>query len=200
MPRQGKAKVLDKKAFEWTLAVVQKTVNAKRNIALLYCSFGLGLRAKELASLRLSDVLDYDGQLLYEVNLMRHMTKGNKQRTIYLNNKKLRKALEDYIAERNAEMKGFKLDRDIPLFKSQKGGAFSPNAMQQVFAKFYRDSGILGASSHSGRRTFATNLDDNGASLKAVQKLMGHSSIKMTAEYIEDNPNKLKKIAEGALW
>jgi integrase/recombinase XerD len=198
MPREGKAKVLDKKGFDWTIAITQKTVNAKRNIALLYFSFSLGPRAKEMAALRLGDVLDYENKLLYEINLLSVMTKGGKQRTLYLYNKKLRKVLEDYIEERRASNEV--MTRESPLFLSQKGGFFSPNSLQQLFAKLYKNAGIMGASSHSGRRTFATNLDDKGVSLKAIQKLMGHASIKMTADYVDDNPNKLKKIAEDALW
>lgn len=198
MPRQGKAVVFDKRTFERTLAVAEQSVNARRNVALLYVSFGAGLRAKEMASLRLGDVLDHEDKLLYEVNLLRHMTKGNKQRTLYLNNKKVRKAIEDYLQERRQSKEV--MTRESALFPSQKGGSFSPNAMQQVFANIYRNAGITGASSHSGRRTFATNLDDKGVNLKALQRLMGHASIKMTAEYVEDNPNKLRKIVEGALW
>lgn len=198
MSRQGKATVFDKKMFDRVLAVAEQSGNARRNVALLYVSFGAGLRAKEMALLRLGDVLDHEGKLLYEINLLRHMTKGNKQRTLYLNNKKVRKAIEDYLADRCQANEV--MTHQSPLFRSQKGGFFSPNAMQQVFAAIYRDAGITGASSHSGRRTFATNLDDKGVNLKALQRLMGHSSIKMTAEYVEDNPNKLKKIAEGALW
>lgn len=198
MPRQGKATVFDKKTFERTLAVAEKTGNAKRNIALLYVSFGIGLRAKEMANLRLGDVLDHEGKLLYEVNLMGHMAKGNRQRMLYLNNKKVRKVIEDYIEERKHSKEV--MTNESPLFRSQKGDFFSPNAMQQVFATIYKNAGVTGASSHSGRRTFATNLDDKGINLKAIQRLMGHSSIKMTAEYVEDNPNKLKKIAEAALW
>ncbi len=198
MPRQGKATVFDKKTFERTLAVAEKTGNAKRNIALLYVSFGIGLRSKEMATLRLGDVLDHEGKLLYEVNLLGHMAKGNRQRMLYLNNKKVRKAIEDYIEERKHSKEV--MTNESPLFLSQKGGFFSPNAMQQVFATIYKNAGVTGASSHSGRRTFATNLDDKGINLKAIQRLMGHSSIKMTAEYVEDNPNKLKKIAEAALW
>lgn len=198
MPRQGKAAVLDKKTFERTLAVVEKSHNALRNVALLYTSFGLGLRAKEMASLRIGDVLGADGKLLYEVNLLRHMTKGEKQRIVYLHSKKVRTALENYLADRVKE--NAPMYANSPLFLSQKKGKFSPNSLQQLFALFYRNAGVTGASSHSGRRTFATNLDDKGISLKSMQMLMGHASITNTAEYVENNPSKLKNIAENALW
>ncbi|APA89673.1 hypothetical protein BJG93_29790 (plasmid) [Paraburkholderia sprentiae WSM5005] len=65
---------------------MKKEVHAQRNIALLYCSFGLGLRAKEMASHRIRHVLNVDGELLDEINLDGSMTKGSKQRHAYLSN------------------------------------------------------------------------------------------------------------------
>ena len=49
--------------------------------------------------------------------------------------------------------------------------------------------------SHSGRRWFATELISKGVDLKAVSVLMGHSSVAMTAQYAEDNPQRLRRIA-----
>ena len=84
---------------------------------------------------------------------------------------------------------------DAPLILSQKGGRFSPNSMQQLFSKFYRMVGLDGASSHSGRRSFATRLLEQGVGIRNVQTLMGHSSIGTTAIYAEENPVLLGKIS-----
>jgi integrase/recombinase XerD len=46
------------------------------------------------------------------------------------------------------------------------------------------------------RRTFATRLIERGVDIKAVSRLMGHANISMTAQYVEDNPVRLKRIAE----
>lgn len=86
-----------------------------------------------------------------------------------------------------------------PLLLSQKRGSFSPNTIQMLFARMYKQAGISGASSHSGRRSFATRLIEQGADIKAVSTLMGHSSISMTAEYVENNPNRLSKLAMLAI-
>jgi integrase/recombinase XerD len=60
----------------------------------------------------------------------------------------------------------------------------------------YRWAGLDQASSHSGRRTFATSLIEGGTDIKAVSSLMGHSSVAMTAQYVEDNPVRLRRICE----
>jgi len=191
--REGQAKVLSEREFQRVVNVVKKKTHAKRNVALLYCSFGLGLRAKEMASLKVLHVLDVDGNLLEEINLLRHMTKGAKQRNVFLTNSKVVSAFRDYLDDRKKH-EGILFNYEAPLFKSQKGSKFTANTMQQLFRRIFNDTKLQGASSHSGRRTFATTLIEKGVDIKAVSTLMGHSSIAMTAQYVEDNPIRLKQI------
>lgn len=196
MPREGKAKVLNEIEFKRLLKVVAAGSNAKRNIALLYFSFGLGLRAKEMSLLKINHVLDETNDCLFEeINLTGNMTKGDKQRHSYLTNPKVQKVLLDYLEERKQD-KNISFNYEAPLFRSQKRNKFSPNALQQLFSQLYKQAGIVGASSHSGRRSFATRLIERGVDIKAVSRLMGHASISMTAQYVEDNPVRLKRIAE----
>ncbi|KVW05808.1 hypothetical protein WK91_34530 [Burkholderia cepacia] len=196
--REGQAKVLSESEFRRVVNVVKKEAHAKRNIALLYCSFGLGLRAKELASLRIRHVLNDDGKLMDEINLDGSMTKGGKQRHAYLTNPKVADAIRVYLDERR-EVEGILFNYDAPLFRSQKGGQFTPNTLQQLFQRMYSRARLQGASSHSGRRTFATTLIEKGVDIKAVSTLMGHASIAMTARYVEDNPVRLKQISADIL-
>lgn len=196
MPKEGKAKVLTESELKRVLKVALAGKHAKRNIALLYVSFGLGLRVKEITALNMHHVLDGEGQLLEEINLLRSMTKGEKQRHIYLTNSKVRKAVEEYVLERK-EQDGLCFSMEAPLFRSQWKLRFSPNSLQQIFQKLYQQAGIVGASSHSGRRTFATRLIEQGIDIKAVSRLMGHATIAMTAQYVEDNPVRLRRIAEA---
>ncbi|MCR9192757.1 MAG: site-specific integrase [Gammaproteobacteria bacterium] len=193
MAKEGKAKVLNEAEFKRLLIVAKHGQFALRNTAILYCSFGLGLRAKEIASLLISDVTDSDYKLLEEVCLKRTMTKGEKQRYAYLTHKKVCDALEEYIKT----LQHF--DRDRPLFQTQKKSRFTPNAMQKWFKSLYDKAGITGASSHTGRRTFITRLIEQGADIKAVSKLAGHASIVTTAIYVEDNPDRLKRLTNLAL-
>jgi integrase/recombinase XerD len=126
------------------------------------------------------------------------MTKGKKQRRVYITNAKVAGALRDYLDERLKE-DGLRFNLEAPLFRSQKGSSFTPNTMQQLFHRMYVGAKLQGASSHSGRRTFATTLIEKGVDIKAVSTLMGHSSIAMTAQYVEDNPARLKQICTDVL-
>ena len=196
--REGQAKVLTEKEITRVLNVIQTKSHSKRNTALLYLSFGLGLRAKELASLKIKHVMDCDDALTDEINLTSNMTKGKKQRYVYLTNPKVRKFIQELIDERKSKDKGL-FNLEAPLFRSQKGGCFSPNTMQQLLHRVFNQAGLIGASSHSGRRTFATNLIEKGVDIKAISTLMGHSNISMTAKYVSDNPVRLKHIASRSI-
>jgi integrase/recombinase XerD len=195
MNKEKKAPVLTESNFKQVIATARTHEQAPRNISLLYFSVALGLRAKEMSQLLVRDVLTTDGKIKDEVLLTRSHTKGRKQRLIYLTNKDVRKALTVYLEQRKAE-EAIALHPESPLFKSRKGGAFSPNTMQMLFKRMYLWTGLDQASSHSGRRTFATSLIERGVDMKAVSSLMGHASVAMTARYVEDNPMRLRKICE----
>ncbi len=69
--------------------------------------------------------------------------------------------------------------------------------MQMLFKRLYIRAGLPDASSHSGRRTFATALIEQGVDIKAVSSLMGHASVTMTAQYVQENPIRLRKICRN---
>ena len=189
---KGKAPVLTPEQFKRTIKFQKSTKYGLRNQVLLMISFYLGLRAKEMSSLIVSDLVDCNGDLKEECMLKRHQTKRSKQRRFYLTNDKLKKVLVEYL-ETLKDRDG-NLDLEQPVIKSQKGGAFNPNTLQQLFHKMYKDVGI-DASSHSGRRTMATRQADRGVSIRNLQVLLGHSSISSTVLYISENPKILGKIS-----
>ena len=198
MPREGKARVLTDADLKRLFKVIRADTHPERNAALLYMSVGLGLRVKEIAALSLGDVLDRREHLRDEISLLKTMTKGGKQRHVYLTNPKVRRALQDYLAVR-LNPKRYMCAPGSALFLSNKRMRFTPNSLQQVFRRLYLAAGIEGASSHSGRRTFATRLIEKGVDIKAVSVLMGHSSVAMTARYVEDNPERLRVIVGDVL-
>lgn len=193
MKSKGQAKVLTSDEFKRLLRVANTGKWALRNTAMIYCSFGLGLRAKEIASLKIGDLCDENYTLLEEVSLTHEMTKGGKQRYVYPVNPRVKKALSAYLASINS--KSFEKE----LFQTQKKSRFTPNAMQKWFAAMFKAAGIVGASSHSGRRTYINTLIEEGVDIKSVSALAGHSKITTTAIYFENNPVKLKRIAEKGL-
>jgi len=190
----GKAKVLNKNEFNRVVKFQINTKHGLRNVLLLHLSFFLGLRSKEMASLIIGDLVDVNGDLKEEVTLKRHQTKRGKQRRFYITNDKLKKVLIQYLNTRK-EIEG-DLDLNATLIKNQMSGKFSSASLQQCFKKMYESVGI-DASSHSGRRSFCTNLSENGISITNLQTLMGHQSISTTALYINENPKILGKISEG---
>lgn len=197
MAKEGKARVLNEAEFKRLLIIAKDSPFAIRNTALVFCSYGLGLRAKEMASLKISDVVNADFKVLDEVNLTRHMTKGDKQRHVYVTHKKITAALQDHVD--HLQQQGG-LNQHGWLFKTQRGSRFQPDVLQKWFRKLYDKAGLQGASSHSGRRTFITRLIEQGADIKAVSRLAGHASIVTTAIYVEDNPERLKRISHLAVF
>ena len=108
-----------------------------------------------------------------------------KSRDLPMVDESLRTALFDYLRVRLA--KAGKLKPSDPLFLSQKGTPYSPNTLQEHMAHILRDwAGIERASSHSGRRTVATDvIHGQGLSVKVAQKILGHSSASTTLIYEE---------------
>src|ERR1700722_13372880 len=77
------------------------------------------------------------------------------------------------------------------LIQSERSRGMSPQAVVNLFWRWYRHVGFDGCSSHSGRRTFITNtarkISTVGGSLRDVQMLAGHTNLRTTQRYIEPN-------------
>jgi integrase/recombinase XerD len=185
--KQGKAPYLSEEEFGDVLRSCVG-MNAVRDRAVLLVSYNLGLRAKEIASLRMCDVIDGKGTLLSTIRLLKHMTKGDKFREVFLVHAETRIALNNYLAKRGTRL------GDRPLFMSQKGNQFSANTMQRMIGLLYRKANSPG-SSHTGRRSFATRLMEKGADIYSIQRLLGHESIATTQEYLYASPERLKKVS-----
>ena len=151
---------------------------------IVLLSFKAGLRAKEIAGLTWSMVIDTTGELADAISLQNKASKGrNGGRTIPLHNE-LRHALVSLKAVR-----GEKARPNLPVVYSERADGYSANAIAVWFLTRFREIGIEGASSHSGRRSFITALakriTEAGGSLRDVQELAGHSSLATTQRYIQ---------------
>jgi len=196
--REGKAAVLSEAELTRLFKIIKTDRHAVRNNAIVSMSFGLGLRIGEIATLRVSDVLDTRGELHDHFQIKKLNSKTNTNREVFLTNPRVRRAVMKYIDLRKAD-EGVAFNTNTFLFRSQKGNGFTPNTLQQLIKRLMRSAALPeSASSHSGRRGFATTLISRGVDLKSVSVLMGHSNVNQTAAYAESNPNVLKNVAATA--
>ena len=87
-------------------------------------------------------------------------------------------------------------NRSAPLLFSAKGGGFTAQTIVNLFKRLYKIAGIDGASSHSGRRQFVTQLADRGINARLVQVLARHKHLSTTQRYIDVNESKLRGAIE----
>jgi integrase/recombinase XerD len=189
----AQAKTLTKEEMTRVLDYINTRRFAQRNRAMMLLTHLAGLRIGEVACLRWSDVMNLDGTVKDEIRLLPDMTKGRHARTVFVNIK-LREVLQSYAEQSKC------VDRSYPFFASQKSikAGFSANSLAQTFALLYEGAGLEGASSHSGRRTFLTNLANKGTAIHILKTLAGHRSIQTTATYLYSSPSQLKAAVELA--
>ncbi len=189
MPKQ--AKTLTQQELRRVLDYIATRPHAVRNRAMLLATHFSGMRCSEVSSLRYEDVIDAEGQIRDEIRLEPDQTKGRHGRIVFVNGK-LKKELEAYIG------KYPQTDPEHKLFYTQKKVAegFTPNTLAQHFHYLYKRAGIEGASSHSGRRSFITNLAAKGVGVRVLMSLAGHKNIGTTQIYIDCNDDMKRRAVE----
>ncbi len=189
MPKQ--AKTLTAQEMRRVLDYIATRPHAARNRAMLLVTHYAGLRVGEVANLRYADVIDSVGAIRDEIRLDPEQTKGRYGRVVFVN-AKLKKELDTYLRSHPATKPEHK------LFYTQKmaGVGFTPNTLAQHFHYLYKRAGIEGASSHSGRRTFITNLAAKGVGVRVLMSLAGHRNIGTTQAYIDVNDDMKRRAVE----
>jgi integrase/recombinase XerD len=182
--REGQARMLSDTEHEEFMRFLRQKAHAERNLAVYLLTARSGLRIGSVAGLRLSDVLDSKGKLKQVVILRKSITKGSKTITAYFNHPEVVQALEEYLSVRP------KCKSDA-LFITQKRTEFSANSLAHTVNALYIEAGYEGASSHSGRRFYASHLCKKGIDVFALSKLMGHSSLETTRMYVVHNQDEL---------
>lgn len=162
-----------------------KDIRDKAMLELLYAT---GIRVSELINLKLKDVnlsLDYI-----------QCRDGNKDRVIPFT-KETKAALEDYI--NNARMALCTDDQEV-LFTNCQGFPMTRQGFWKIIKYYSGKAGIKkDITPHTIRHSFAMHLVNNGADLRAVQEMLGHSDISTTQIYLKANANtKLKEVYEKA--
>jgi integrase len=179
------AKTLSKGQIDAMLAYLSTTRHPERNRLIFLLSVKAGLRAKEVARLTWLMTNDSQGEIGWTIYLLDSASKGESGRIIPLNDD-VRNALIEY-RDRVMRFAG------PYVISTERGLSTSPQAIVNMFQRWYRHLGFVGCSSHSGRRTFITNaarkISTVGGSLKDVQELAGHANLRTTQRYIDANPD-----------
>jgi integrase len=182
------AKILFDHHVQDLLAYATRSRYPVRNRVIVLLSVKAGLRAGEIANLTWPMVLDPSGEIAPSIELHDVAAKMGSGRRVPLHND-LRAALARW-----REASGG--TRHVVV--SERGGGLTPSSIVNWFGAAYRQLGLLGCSSHSGRRTFITRaarlVHKAGGSLRDVQILAGHRSLKTTERYIDGDTDAQRRL------
>jgi integrase/recombinase XerC len=152
-------------------------------LELLYSS---GLRVSELTSL---DVVDLDSK----ESVIRVKGKGRKERIVPIGSKAM-EALQNYLPERISLKK-----KSSALFLNIRGGRLTQRSVRRILVNYSRMINLQGdLSPHTLRHTFATHLLHEGADLRSIQELLGHSSLSTTQKYTHVDIRHLTDVYDKA--
>lgn len=154
-----------------------------RNMCIIELLFCLGLRIGEISALNIRDYSVADGSILIH-------GKGNKERILFLSSPTVAQKLNLWLTVRTS----FYSDEEA-LFINKYGQRLSIYGVENVFYKYQEKAHINPAATpHFLRHSFATQLLNNGASIRDVQELLGHNSIVTTQIYTEVSIARKKEV------
>jgi site-specific recombinase XerD len=157
-------------------------------VELLY---GCGLRLSELTGLNISDIDFQQRQVLIR-------GKGYKERIVPVGIAAL-EAIRKYLAVRIHFIGKNSTNEDRKsVFLGIRGRRLSPRTTQKIVAEFLGPIEATQKSPHALRHSFATHLLDNGADIRVIKELLGHSSLATTQIYTSASAEKLKQTYKSA--
>ena len=165
-----------------------------RDAALLETLYSTGVRVSELVQLTVEAVTACRGSL-------RVTGKGQKERTVFLGRAALETLGEYLRSARPALLAGRRKGTREPaaLFLNKAGTPLSDRSVRAIVSRHAAAAGIPeGLTPHSLRHSFATHLLENGADLRAVQEMLGHSSLATTQIYTHVTRERLRRVYEAA--
>ena len=164
-------------------ATEENTDLAKRNRCMIEVLYGCGLRVSELTELQISNIN-------FKENYLKIQGKGDKVRFVPLADYTA-DFIKDYINNIRSKQKINPKHSDI-LFLNSRGAQISRQMVFLVIKEIVRKAGIQkNISPHTFRHSFATHLLQNGADLRFIQEMLGHSSITTTEIYTHLNTEEL---------
>lgn len=178
---QSQVEFLDEAELE-ALLVLPKTNTfiGKRDLAILEMLFSTGMRVSELVSLKVSDIKGED-----EIPIL---GKGGKRRVVFLSPNS-KEALGVYLTSHPGKSEA------LFVSKFQPEKPLTARSVQRIVQKYAQLAGLSEkVTPHTLRHTFATDLLKSGADLRAVQALLGHSSVTTTQRYTHVTDKHLKDV------
>jgi integrase len=191
------SKVLNKSQIEMVTTYLRSKRNGLRNETIFLLSVKSGLRSKEISQLSWNEVCNSDGVVGDYIHLTNQSSKGKSGRIIPLH----KKVKENLILLLNDQKKFRNFDlSSSSVIRTERSVSTSSQSIVNMFQKWYRTLGLIGCSSHSGRRTFITETSKKislvGGSLRDVQMMVGHSSLQTTQRYIESDSESQRKVVD----
>ncbi len=161
----------------------------RRDRALLELLYATGLRVGELVSLDRHDI-DLDARVL------RVLGKGGKERMVPFGSaaaETLRTWFEDWDELRSSRPPA--VDDDEPVFLNHRGGRLGDRSVRRIIDRHSAAAGVpAGVHPHTLRHTFATHMLEEGADLRTIQELLGHSSLATTQRYTHVGIERMLRI------
>lgn len=194
MARGKQAKVMSGKQEAAVLRHLEGTRYPERDRVTFLLSVKAGLRAKEIAGLTWLMVVDSEGQVGDTIEIPDAASKGRGGGRVVPMHPDLRAALVALQDTRRAAPPA----PSARVVHSERGSGLSAASVVVWFHRLYRELGMVGCSSHSGRRTFITRaarkIVEAGGSLRDVQQLAGHANLGMTQSYIEGDSDAKRRV------
>ena len=163
-----KEKYVTKKPFsDIELAKIRDALEDNREKALVEFLLSTGCRVSEVAGLKVGNIDFRTGECVV-------LGKGNKERTVYLNNKSM------YYLERYL---GGLVDAERPLFMNARGRGMTKQNIEELMRIIGKRAGVSKVHPHRFRRTMATNAMKRGMPVQYIQVILGHSKLDTTMIY-----------------
>lgn len=160
-----------------------------RNRAIVELMYASGLRASEVVSMKLADI-DRSRQVIHILG------KGKKERYVPFHEVAL-ECLEKYLDESRFSLMVNAKEKHQFVFVNKNGNPLTTRGLRDILDRLSLNSGMgRRLHPHTIRHTFATHLLDQGAELRFVQEMLGHSNLSTTQIYTHVSKEKLKKTYE----
>ena len=195
LPKALSVNILDKLIEASTLDDSKESVRSHAMLEILYST---GMRISELVALEMKSLESFSDEA--DTNFLIIKGKGNKERVVILN-QVANAALKKYLEKRSSFLRpGMKSNWLFPSYnKDGKIIHITRQRFGQILKELAKFAGIDAnlISPHKIRHSFATHLLENGANLRVVQELLGHSDISSTQIYTKISDIKAKKVLLG---